>query len=99
MIRIVQSGLFLRSIKRLHPNEKERLDSAVRALIDNPEAAKGDGVEIEEVRWFSRVEMKAAVAADAIILPPTISVARAMINRWYGPDAGKDLIGGEAWRN
>lgn len=37
MIRIVQSGLFLRSIKRLHPNEKERLDSAVRALIDNPE--------------------------------------------------------------
>ena len=69
------------------------------ALIDNPQAAKGDGQEIEEVRWFSRAEMKAAVAADAIILPPTISVARAMINRWYGPDAAKDLIGGEAWRN
>jgi NAD+ diphosphatase len=72
---------------------------AYEALIDNPQAAKGDGQEIEEVRWFSRAEMKAAVAADAIILPPTISVARAMINRWYGPDAAKDLIGGEAWRN
>lgn len=72
---------------------------AFEALIANPEAAKGDGVEIEEVRWFSRESLKAAVAADAIILPPTISVARAMINRWYGPDAAKDLTGGEAWRN
>jgi len=37
MIKIIQSGLFSRSIKRLHPIEKEKLDSAVRALIDNPE--------------------------------------------------------------
>ncbi len=37
MIKIIQSGLFSRSIKRLHPNEKEKLDSAVMALIDNPE--------------------------------------------------------------
>ena len=37
MIRIIQSGLFSRSIKRLHPNEKETLDSAVRELIGNPE--------------------------------------------------------------
>ncbi len=72
---------------------------AYEALIDNPQAAKGDGQEIEEVRWFSRAEMKAAVAAAQIILPPTISVARAMINRWYGPDAANDLTGGEAWRS
>jgi len=72
---------------------------AYEALIDNPEAAKGDGAEIEEVRWFTRESMKAAVAAETIILPPTISVARAMINRWYGSDAATDLTGGEAWRS
>jgi hypothetical protein len=43
--------------------------------------------------------MKAAVQNQSIILPPTISVARAMINRWYGSSADRDLLGGETWRN
>lgn len=72
---------------------------AYEALIDNPERARADGEEIEEIRWFTRAEMKMAVAEQSIILPPAISVARAMINRWYGDGAERDLLGGEAWRN
>ena len=72
---------------------------AYEALIDDPTAAQADGEEIEEIRWYTRESMKAAVQNQSIILPPTISVARAMINRWYGSHADRDLLGGEAWRN
>ena len=72
---------------------------AYEALIDDPTAAQADGEEIEEIRWYTRESMKAAVQNQSIILPPTISVARAMINRWYGSSADRDLLGGEAWRN
>ena len=72
---------------------------AYEALIGDPTAAQADGEEIEEIRWYTRESMKAAVQNQSIILPPTISVARAMINRWYGSSADRDLLGGEAWRN
>jgi len=60
--------------------------------------ALADGVEITEIRWFSRSEMKAAVASQDILLPPRISVARRMIEHWYGPGANEDLRGGDSWR-
>jgi NAD+ diphosphatase len=72
---------------------------AYEALIENPSDAKADGEEIEEIRWFTRESMKEAVRDQSIILPPSISVARAMINRWYGNGADRDLVGGEAWRS
>ena len=47
-----------------------------------------DGVEIREARWFSRQEL-AAAAGDAVRLPGRTSIARAIIEHWYGgPLAG-----------
>lgn len=74
---------------------------AFEAITDHPEDAKPDGTEIVEVRWFSRDQMKTAVASGDLLLPPTISVARKMITGWYTAKAGysvEDLIGGESWR-
>ncbi|MFM2144673.1 MAG: hypothetical protein RI899_461 [Actinomycetota bacterium] len=70
---------------------------AFSAVVHDPSTAKADGVEITEVRWFSREELKAAVADRSLLLPPTISVARKMIAMWFGPGADK-LTGGESWR-
>ena len=67
---------------------------AFEAVTDNPEVAKGDGEEITEVKWFSRAELKAAAADGSLLLPPTISVARKMIEGWLGESA----VGGETWR-
>jgi NAD+ diphosphatase len=41
-----------------------------------------DGIEIEKLRWFSREELGAA--AHEMLLPNRISIARAIIERWYG---------------
>jgi NAD+ diphosphatase len=71
---------------------------AFEAITDNPSAARPDGDEIEEVRWFTRDEMKQAIIDSTLILPLDISVARQMINGWYGEDAAKDLKGAESWR-
>jgi NAD+ diphosphatase len=67
---------------------------AFEAVTDNPDVAKGDGEEITEVKWFSRAELKAAAADGSLLLPPTISVARKMIEGWLGETAQ----GGETWR-
>jgi NAD+ diphosphatase len=67
---------------------------AFEAVTDNPEDARGDGEEITDVRWFSRAELKAAAADRSLLLPPSISVARKMIERWLGESAQ----GGETWR-
>ena len=63
-------------------------------ISDNPDDARGDGEEITDVRWFSRAELKAAAADRSLLLPPSISVARKMIERWLGESAQ----GGETWR-
>ena len=70
---------------------------AFSAVVDDPSTAKADGVEITEVRWFSRDEIKSSVADGSLLLPPTISVARKMIAMWFGPGA-EELTGGESWR-
>ncbi len=51
-----------------------------------------DGDEILELRWFSRDELAAANAAGEIRLPGATSIARAIIDDWYGgelPDGGR----------
>ena len=69
------------------------------ATTHEPESAQADGVEITDVRWFSREELKRATESGEILLPPGIAVARKMIDRWYNSDSARGILtGGEAWR-
>jgi len=72
---------------------------AYEAEISNPDTVKEDGEEIEEILWLDRTSLKSKVESGELLLPPLISVARAMINAWYGPEATSQLVGGESWRN
>jgi NAD+ diphosphatase len=72
---------------------------AYEATISNPESVKADGEEIEEIIWLTREELLAQTTSGELLLPPIISVARAMINAWYGDNAAAELRGGESWRN
>ena len=65
------------------------------ALATNPDEAKADGEEIEEIRWLTREQMRAEIADKSLTLPPSMSVARKMIEFWYeknGADV-RDLLG------
>jgi len=72
---------------------------AFEATITNPDSVKADGEEIEEIFWLDRESLKSKVQSEELLLPPKISVARAMIESWYGNSADVDLSGKEAWRN
>lgn len=52
-----------------------------KALNDSPIP---DGEEITEVRFFSREEVTVAVGRKQIILPGATSIARYLIEDWYG---------------
>jgi NAD+ diphosphatase len=67
---------------------------AFEAITDKPEEARPDGEEISEVKWFSRAELKAATEDGTLLLPPSVSVSRRMIEGWLGEKA----VGGETWR-
>ncbi|MFM8191136.1 MAG: NAD(+) diphosphatase [Candidatus Nanopelagicus sp.] len=71
---------------------------AFEAVTNTPDLARPDGEEIEEIRWFSRSDMKQAILNNSLILPLEISVARQMIKAWYGDAADTDLKGNESWR-
>jgi NAD+ diphosphatase len=43
-----------------------------------------DEEEIESARWYTRDELRAAVVAADILLPGKISIARHLIEHWYG---------------
>ena len=43
-----------------------------------------DGDEIAEARWFTRTELAAACESGEVSLPPAVSIARKLIERWYG---------------
>jgi NAD+ diphosphatase len=43
-----------------------------------------DREEIAEACWFSRDELVAAIKAREIALPPPVSIARQIIEQWYG---------------
>ena len=72
---------------------------AYEAEISNPDSVKADGEEIEEIIWLDRSSIKSKISEGELLLPPIISVARAMINSWFGKDAAHELAGGESWRN
>ncbi len=43
-----------------------------------------DHDELAEAHWFSRDELLAAIKAREIALPPSVSIARHIIESWYG---------------
>lgn len=48
------------------------------------EAERTDEQEITDVRWLSREELRAAAEDGAVALPGRVSIARLLIERWYG---------------
>jgi NAD+ diphosphatase len=53
------------------------------AVTDDTEA-KPDGVEVTRARWFSREEVQEAVLSGEIVISTRLSIARALIEHWYG---------------
>jgi NAD+ diphosphatase len=43
-----------------------------------------DAEEIAEARWFSREELAEALETGEVRLPPPVSIARRLIETWYG---------------
>jgi NAD+ diphosphatase len=42
--------------------------------------------EIEEAHWYTREELKAAALAGEVLLPGKVSIARQLLEHWYGGD-------------
>ncbi|MFM7062391.1 MAG: NAD(+) diphosphatase [Actinomycetes bacterium] len=57
---------------------------------DDPDTVRVDDDEIVEVRWFTREELATACATGEVRLPPDISIARRLIERWYGAELPGD---------
>jgi NAD+ diphosphatase len=45
-----------------------------------------DADEIAEAHWYSRDELRAAVANGDLLLPPPVSIAHRIIESWYGSE-------------
>jgi NAD+ diphosphatase len=45
-----------------------------------------DDDEIAEAHWYSREELRRALAAREILLPPPVSIAHRLIESWYGEE-------------
>jgi NAD+ diphosphatase len=46
--------------------------------------ARADGVELAHARWWTREEFEADLASGELRLPPRVSIARRLIEDWYG---------------
>jgi NAD+ diphosphatase len=55
-----------------------------RAEAPAGQAIEVDREEIAEAYWFGRDELLAAIKASEIALPPPVSIARQIIEQWYG---------------
>ncbi len=51
-------------------------------------AIEVDGVEVTDARWFTRDGLARDVATGAVLLPPPSSVARLLIEDWFGGPVG-----------
>ncbi|MFT4260695.1 NAD(+) diphosphatase [Microbacterium sp.] len=55
-----------------------------RAVVDDESAARADGEEIVDVRWFTRDEIGAALEGEGpVALPGRASIARRLIELWH----------------
>jgi len=58
---------------------KAKLDDTLPNQVLQP-----DGVEIAKLKWFTRDELRAGVAAGQLILPGPITISRKLIEDWFG---------------
>jgi NAD+ diphosphatase len=63
--------------------------------VDGTPDPRPDGEEMAEVRWFSRDELRAAVADRSVMVPGPISISRWLIDRWFGDELPDQQ---EGWR-
>ena len=45
-----------------------------------------DAEEIEEAAWYSRDDLRAALVSGELVMPPSLSISRWLIETWYGAD-------------
>jgi NAD+ diphosphatase len=55
-----------------------------RADAPAGQAISVDRTELAEANWFSREELLAAIEARELGLPPPVSIARHIIESWFG---------------
>lgn len=54
-----------------------------------------DGEEIAEARWFSRAELARLAALGEVRIPPRVSIARHLIEDWFGGELPGDWSRGQ----
>ncbi len=57
-----------------------------RAVTADMQEITVDEDEIGEARWFTRAELIEAIQARAVSVAPTSSIARRLIEYWYGAE-------------
>lgn len=70
------------------------------ARSDGGEPTAHDG-ELEDVRWFTRAAVRTAltVGSNQLRLPPSISIARFLVERWVAhADSAAASLDKAAWR-
>jgi NAD+ diphosphatase len=60
------------------------------ARADEGQELRVDGEEIKSARWYTRVQLAAAAGSGEVLLPGRISIARQLIERWYGDELPGD---------
>ncbi|WP_227000774.1 NAD(+) diphosphatase [Protaetiibacter intestinalis] len=55
-----------------------------RIAAGTPSEPTPDGTELRELRWFTREQLAADAEAGRVTLPRSASIARAIIEDWYG---------------
>jgi NAD+ diphosphatase len=60
------------------------------ARADEGQELRVDGEEIKSARWYTRTELLAAAESGELRLPGRISIARQLIERWYGGELPGD---------
>ena len=82
-----ESGVRLSSLRYLSSQPwpfPRSLMVGFRAVVEDESAARADGEEIVDVRWFTRSEIGSALEGDGPVgLPGPASIARALIIDWY----------------
>jgi len=79
-MKLTQAPSFIRTVKKIHPNQKKSLDKAVRALADRPslgEAKVGDlaGIyiykfKIENLEWLLAYRIQSKSHLTLLVVGP-----------------------------